>query len=80
MISRRLREAVLLSSKRQYEIAHQAGLHPSTLSKILNGIERVKVGDPRVLRLGKVLGIPANELFEDDLGHQGEPDSAKGDK
>lgn len=64
MISRRLRETVKLSDLRAYEIAHRANLHPSTLSRILNGIEDVKPGDQRVLRIAKVLGLKSEECFE----------------
>ena len=65
MISRRLRETVKLSDLRAYEIAHRAHLHPSTLSRILNGIEDVMPGDHRVLRIAKVLGLDAEECFEE---------------
>jgi hypothetical protein len=64
MVSRKLIEAVKLSSMKSYEIAHQAEMHPSTLSRILNGIEDVKVGDPRVLRIAQVLGFKPEECFE----------------
>lgn len=64
MISRRLRETVKLSDLRAYEIAHRANLHPSTLSRILHGIEDVMPGDPRVLRIAKVLGVRPEECFE----------------
>lgn len=63
MISRRLRESVKLSDLKAYEIAHRAHLHPSTLSRILNGIEECKAGDPRVLRIAKVLGLTSDECF-----------------
>ena len=66
MISDKLKIAVKLDEKRNYEIAHQAGIHPSTLSKIICGIETVKAGDPRVIEVGKVLGIPAVECFQKD--------------
>jgi len=62
-ISKKLYEAIKLSSRPQYVLAHRARLHPSTLSKILRGIEEVRPGDPRVLRLGRLLGIPESELF-----------------
>ena len=64
MLSQKLIHAVKLSEKRAYKIAHEAGLHPSTLSSLLNGIERVKPQDPRVISIGKVLGIPAEECFQ----------------
>ena len=64
MISNKLKIAIYLSSRRHYQIAQAAGLHPSTLSKILNGIEEVHPNDPRVLRIGEVIGIPEEECFE----------------
>jgi transcriptional regulator with XRE-family HTH domain len=65
MISRRLREAVKLSDLRAYQIAHKASMHPSTLSRILNGIEDTQPGDPRVLQIGKVLGLQPKDCFEE---------------
>jgi hypothetical protein len=64
MVSQKFVEAVRLSPRRSYQIAHEAGLHPSTLSKILNGIERVKPDDQRVLRVAAVLGLKKQECFE----------------
>jgi plasmid maintenance system antidote protein VapI len=66
MISKKFRTAVKLSNRRAYQIAWAAGVHPNFLSKIINGIERVKPGDPRVIRIGKVLGLSEDELFEGD--------------
>ena len=64
MINQKLRNTVKLSDKKAYEIAHKAGLHPSTLSRIICGIEKVKPGDPRVIAIGRVLGFSKNECFE----------------
>jgi len=64
MISGKLKEAVKLSSMKSYEIAHAANLHPSTLSRIMCGIERVKDGDPRVLRVCQVLGLKPEDCLE----------------
>jgi lambda repressor-like predicted transcriptional regulator len=65
MVSRKLIAAVKLSHRRAYEIAHEAGLHPSTLSRLLVGIDKVYPGDERILRVGKAVGIPAEECFEE---------------
>jgi len=71
MISIKLKAAIKLNDKRQYQIAHEAGLNPSTLSKIICGIERVKEGDPRVLSVAKVLGLKQEECFENaEITHQ----------
>ncbi len=66
MISQKLWNAARLSEKRHYRIAHEAGLHPSTLSKLLCGIELAKPGDPRVIRIGEVLGLRPEECFAED--------------
>ena len=63
MISNKLIQLVRLSPKRAYKIAHEAGIHPSTMSKLLNGIEQIKPKDPRVIAVGRVLGIPPEECF-----------------
>lgn len=65
-VSQGFRNTVRLSHKRHYQIAHEAGLHPSTLSRLINGIERVKPSDPRVIAVGRVLGIPESECFENE--------------
>ncbi len=49
---------------RMYRIAQLAGIHPSTLSRILNGIERIKENDKRVLAVGRVLGLKPEDCFE----------------
>jgi len=64
MISRKLWQAVKLDPRRDYQIAQEAGLHPTTLSKILNNIEQIKIGDKRVVRVGAVVGVAETELFE----------------
>jgi hypothetical protein len=64
MLSEELIRAIRFSNKKNYEIAQEAGLHYSTLSRMIHGIERVRDGDPRVLKLGAVLGISTEKLFE----------------
>ena len=64
MVSQDLIKAIKLASEKNYVIAHKAGIHPSTLSKIINGIERVKRGDERVLRIGRAVGLKEADLFE----------------
>ena len=45
-------------------IAQLADIHPTTLSKLMNGIEVPKPDDPRVLAVGRVLGLKKDEVFE----------------
>jgi transcriptional regulator with XRE-family HTH domain len=49
---------------RQYDVARAAGLHPTTLSTLLNDIVPLKENDPRVLAIGRVLGVPDADCFE----------------
>lgn len=64
MVSRKFVEAVKLDSRKQYEIAHLAGVHPVVLSQMINGYLRPKPGDLRVIRIGKVIGVSGDECFD----------------
>jgi hypothetical protein len=64
MISARFRAAVRAFPGRQWQLAHRANLHPTVLSKIMTGEQRVRFGDERVLRVREVLGLAASECFE----------------
>jgi transcriptional regulator with XRE-family HTH domain len=65
-VSKKLKIAVKLSDVPSYEIARQANLDPSTLSKLICGIANIKPQDHRVLAIGQVLGIPPEECFQED--------------
>lgn len=73
MISQRLRSAVKNSGRRQYELARAIEVHHSTLSCWLCGISDVRHNDPRVLKLGTILSVPADECFEEDPAKEGGP-------
>ncbi len=55
-----------------YKIAQQAGVNPTTLSRLINGIDRVKPEDPRIVAVGQIMGLAQWECFE-----QSEPKSPK---
>ena len=65
MISKKLKNAVKLSDLRSYEIAQRAGIHPATLSQLINEIVPVKLSDPRVIAVGRIFGFAAEECFDD---------------
>ena len=69
MISRKLIIALKLSTVPEYRIAQKAGLNPSVLSKLTHGIVQVSKGDPRVIKVGKVLGISPEECFEKEASN-----------
>jgi transcriptional regulator with XRE-family HTH domain len=66
MLTDRIRNAVKTSHERQYRLAQRVGVHPSVLSAWLNGISHPKPGDPRVVALGNLVGVPEAECFEDE--------------
>jgi hypothetical protein len=66
MISKTMKAAIKLGETPAYRIAQRAGIDPTTLSKIMCGIIKVKKNDPRVIAVGRVLGIPADECFDGD--------------
>ena len=63
-ISRDLFAAVKCAPERGYIIAQRAGLHPSTLSRILRGAERLQPGDSRVLAVARVVGVRPARAFQ----------------
>jgi len=66
MVSEKLRAAIKLNHVPAYKIAHKAGIAPCTLSHLICGIVKVKPGDPRVIKVGKVLGISEKDCFQDE--------------
>lgn len=65
-INKKLWEAVQLSGKRRYVLARAAKIHPTTLSQILNNMRPVHRDDPRIMRLGRLLGLKPDELFDEE--------------
>ena len=63
-ISRQFLIRLKFHPKPAYRIAQQAEVNPTTLSKLVNGIESVRPNDERILRVAKVLGIPKERAFE----------------
>lgn len=71
MISQKLKAAIKLSPVPAYKIAQEAGLDPSTLSKMICGIIRIKPGDNRIVRVGQILGVQPDECFDKESeGHR----------
>lgn len=68
MVSEILKRTVKLYHLRAYQIAQLASLHPSTLSRILNGIEQVKPNDERVIRIGRAVGLRESQCFQETAG------------
>jgi hypothetical protein len=64
MISRKFKAALKLDPRPQYRLAWQAGINPTTLSQIVTGYIKVKQNDPRILKIGELLGLWPNECIE----------------
>jgi len=64
-VSRGFKIAVKLNERPAWRIAQQAGVCPSTLSKILSGFIDAKPGDSRVLSVSEVLGLSSEDCFEE---------------
>jgi hypothetical protein len=65
-LSRTFVAAVKLSDRPQYQIAFEAGIHPSTLSRLLHAAERIAPNDRRVLAVARVLGLTADQCFTEN--------------
>jgi hypothetical protein len=64
-LSRKFRDAARLSATRHYVLARVNNVHPTTFSKWLNGARDVCRDDPRVLAIGRMIGVAdAAECFE----------------
>ena len=63
IVSRRFLVELKLHPEPAYRIAQQAGINPTTLSKLIHGAEPIHQGDDRILRVGRVLGLESHEVF-----------------
>jgi hypothetical protein len=66
MVSKKFRDSVKLDPQPQYKLAWQAGMNPTTLSQIITGYIRPKIGDPRVIKVGEIVGLSPNECFREE--------------
>ena len=75
-VSQKFISAVKLDSRRQYELAWEADVNPTTLSQIVIGYIRPEFGDLRVIKIGALLGLKLEECFERPNANKGgEPSS-----
>lgn len=51
------------SKKKVWEIAREAGIHPSTLSRWLSGAELVRTEDPRLKKVCDVIGFSVQDTM-----------------
>jgi hypothetical protein len=65
MLSREFRYRLKFGGQPAYRIAQKAEVDPSTLSKLLRGAVPLKPRDPRVIAVGRILGLRPAECFQD---------------
>ncbi len=65
-VSREFKARLKLADRPAYKIANEAGVNPTTLSKLVNGIEPVKPNDERIGRVAALLGLSPSEAFEEN--------------
>ena len=65
-LSIRFKVKVKLNEKPAYRLAQIAEVNPNDLYKLMSGISRVKPGDERIIRIGKLLGLSPDECFSRD--------------
>ena len=63
-VSRKFIYALKMNSKPAYQIAWEAGIHPTLLSKLLHGCERNRLNEERIIAVGEILGLKPAECFE----------------
>ena len=66
MISQKFKASLKLADRPAYRIAQDVGVNPNDLSKIIRGILPTKKNDPRVIAVGKILGLKPEECFQED--------------
>ncbi len=64
MVSQKLKDAVKTSIDMHYVVAKKAGLSQSSMSQLLRGIVEHQENDPRVIAIGKVVGVSPEDCFE----------------
>jgi hypothetical protein len=67
MLSETLLKKLREYPERQFRVAALIGVSGSCLSHWVRGSHRVRNGDPRIVLLGEILGVPAAECFTDPL-------------
>ncbi len=63
-VSLTFKAALKTNNEPAYRIAQKAKVNPNTLSRLINGIEPVRLGDERIKRVAAILGMNAEDAFE----------------
>jgi DNA-binding transcriptional regulator YdaS (Cro superfamily) len=66
LVSRRFVATLKLHPEPAYRLARRAGVHPTTLSKLVHGAEPIRPQDARVIAVARELGLTPEECFSQD--------------
>lgn len=66
MVTQEFRNALKLHPTPKHEIAWRAGISPSTLSHLVNNHQKVVHGDPRLIKVAKLIGFPKEKIFAEN--------------
>jgi transcriptional regulator with XRE-family HTH domain len=61
--SRAFLVALKLGPRPAWKVAREAGVSPTTLSRLVSGYSRTRPNDPRLLAVARVLGLSADQTF-----------------
>jgi hypothetical protein len=62
--SSKFKIAIWQAKEPAYRIAIRAGVHPTVLSRLMTGAEKVKPNDGRIIAVGREIGLADSECFE----------------
>jgi hypothetical protein len=63
-VSARFVEALQRHHERAYRLWRRAGVDPTTGSKLIHGAALVRPNDPRIIAVGRELGLAPDQCFE----------------
>ncbi len=66
MLSKQFRDAVRLHPAPQYRLAISCGIDPCWLSKALHSAVKIRIGEPRIIAIGKLIGLGPADCFVDE--------------
>ena len=75
MLSERFFKAMKETGKRIHDVAWEAGLTPGQVYKFTAGIDRPKLGDPRIEKICKHIGLNPDDAYDPESkpGYEDKP-------
>ncbi len=64
MVSQEFKNALKIYPKPKSTLAWEAGITPNVLNHLINEHMRVKMNDPRLIKIAKLIGFPKDKIFD----------------